>query len=271
MELIVKPIPQIEPIQFNYDELKSDLTDSLVHYKNMVYTADNIKTAKADRAKLNKLKKSMNDERIRLEKEYMGPFLDFKTKVGTLCEIVDDAAHAIDVQVKDYENLQKEEKTTQIEGTFFSVFGGSYSWLHLNQIWDEKWLNTTFTIKKVTEAMEEIRDRIDKDLEMLDRLPEYAFEAKETYKRSLKVDDALWQVDHLKQMAEAKAAESEMKQPESEPVQVTMGEILSADKNADMDDPEPKTEICFRVYVTMAEAIRLSHFMKAEGIEFERV
>jgi len=275
MELVVKQIPKIEPIQFNFDELKEELTESVVQYKTMVYTADTIKEAKADRAKLNKLKKTLNDERIRLEKEYMGPFQDFKDKVGILCEIVDDASHAIDKQVKDYEELKKEEKRAQIAEIFQTSFDDSYHWLMLDQIWDEKWLNATCPVKKVEEAMAAIRSRIDADLQMLSRLPEYPFEAQETYKKSLKLDDALWQVDHLKQIAEAKkaaeAAAPQTEPQESEPVQVTMKEIMDLDKKPDMGELEAKTEICFRVYVTMEEAIKLSHFMKAEGIQFEKI
>ena len=42
---------------------------------------EKIKEAKADKANLNKLKKALNEERIRREREYMEPFNDFKAKV----------------------------------------------------------------------------------------------------------------------------------------------------------------------------------------------
>ena len=80
MELKVAEVQLPEAILFNYDELKKELTEKVKTYETMAYTDDQIKDAKADRANLNKLKKALNDERIRREKEYMQPFNEFKAK-----------------------------------------------------------------------------------------------------------------------------------------------------------------------------------------------
>ncbi len=68
MELQVSEIKALEPIKFNYEELKTQIATKLENYKNLVYTEDNIKEAKADRANLNKLAKALNDEKIRIKK-----------------------------------------------------------------------------------------------------------------------------------------------------------------------------------------------------------
>ena len=80
MQLKMSDYQLPEKILFNYDELKQDLLEKVSMYETLVYTDDQIKDAKADKAALNKLKKALNDERIRLEKEYMGPFNEFKAK-----------------------------------------------------------------------------------------------------------------------------------------------------------------------------------------------
>lgn len=267
MELIVKPIEKMAPIEFNYEELKQELAERVQDYKTVVYTADTIKTAKADRAKLNALKKSLNDERIRLEKEYMEPFQVFKTQVTDLVMIVDDAAKAIDKQVKDYEELQKQKKYESIKELFESLFSAELPWLKLEQIMDDKWLNATTTTKKVEDAMNEIKAKILSDMEMLSRLPEYSFEAQETYKARLRVEDALWQADHLKQMAEAKKAIAD-----PEPEQKTLEEFMPAPEEPDKGEPEMGISVLqFRCFCTMEQAMKLRHFMKAEGIQFERI
>lgn len=74
MELKVNEYQLPEQILFNYEELKAELTEKVQHYETLVYTDDQIKEAKADRATLNKLKKALSDERIRREREYMQPF-----------------------------------------------------------------------------------------------------------------------------------------------------------------------------------------------------
>ena len=54
MELRVEPVTFPEVIQFNYEELKAEITSSTEMYKNLVYTDDQIDDAKKKRAELNK-------------------------------------------------------------------------------------------------------------------------------------------------------------------------------------------------------------------------
>lgn len=74
MELQIEDVQLPEQIKFNFEDLKSEIQAKAHEYEVSVYTEDNIKAAKADRASLNKLKKALNDERIRREKAYMKPF-----------------------------------------------------------------------------------------------------------------------------------------------------------------------------------------------------
>ena len=90
MQLEVKPYEQIKPIEFNYEELKTQLLTKLDDYKHLQYTSDQIQAAKTDRANLNSLKKALNDERIRREKEFLEPFNTFKAQIRELCELIDE-------------------------------------------------------------------------------------------------------------------------------------------------------------------------------------
>ena len=276
MELLVQQIPKIEPIQFNYEELKQELTERVQEYKTVVYTADTIKTAKADRAKLNTLKKSLNDERIRLEKEYMEPFQDFKAQVTDLVMIVDEASKAIDKQVKDYEDLQKKDKQAAVEALFQAVVIPEIPWLGINQVWNEKWLNATYKTGQIEKDFVGIVSQIKTDIEMLGRLPEYSFEAQETYKQTLNVNDALWQADHLKQMAEAKRQAEEAatlhRDNVDEPEQMRVEEFMPELSEPNMAASEPqRVTLRFEIEVTMDEAMKLKHFFKTQGIAFRQI
>ena len=89
MELKVKEYKLPEPIQFNFDELKTQIAEKTEQYTKLVYTDDNIKAAKEDRADLNRLKKALNDERIRRQKEYLAPFDAFKKQIDEIIGIID--------------------------------------------------------------------------------------------------------------------------------------------------------------------------------------
>lgn len=57
MELIVKEVNIPEKIEFNYQELKSEIETKLELYNSLVYQEKDLKTAKSDKANLNRLKK----------------------------------------------------------------------------------------------------------------------------------------------------------------------------------------------------------------------
>jgi len=105
MELQIKEFQLPQAVEFNYEQLRNELTERVEEYKTVVYTADTIRQAKADRSKLNALKKSLNDERIRLEREFMAPFQTCNNQIADLRHIVDERSSAVYAQVKEWEPL----------------------------------------------------------------------------------------------------------------------------------------------------------------------
>ena len=58
MEFVVKTdlenqLPSV--IDFNFEEIKAELTEKLSQYNNLIVTEDSIKSAKSDKESLNKL------------------------------------------------------------------------------------------------------------------------------------------------------------------------------------------------------------------------
>ena len=136
MELRVNEVQLPEAITFNYAELKQAVEAKANQYELAVYSDEQIKLAKSDRANLNRLKKALNDERIRQEKEYMIPFNDFKNKVNELISIIDKPVKLIDKQVKDFEEQQKMKKKDEI--LFFFESCNYPEWISFEKIFSEK-------------------------------------------------------------------------------------------------------------------------------------
>lgn len=208
MEFKINEVQLPEKISFNYEELKQELQEKATLYASIVYGDDEIKQAKEDKANLNKLKKALNDERIRQEKEYMKPFNEFKAQVNEIISIIDKPVRIIDSQVKAYEDKQKADKLEKIqefwEGTEHP------EWLKCNQIFDKRWLNASFSLKNVQEAIEERLIQIEADVATISSLPEFSFEAVECYKQTLDMNRAIAEGQRLadiqKRKAEAAAA-----------------------------------------------------------------
>ncbi len=77
---------------------------------NRVVTAETLKDDKSTRAELRKLYKSLNDEKIRIKKEYNKPLTEFETWFKKAVAVLDKAISQIDDGVKEVEFKQKEER-----------------------------------------------------------------------------------------------------------------------------------------------------------------
>lgn len=77
---------------------------------NRVVTAETLKDDKSMRAELRKLYKSLNDEKIRIKKEYNKPLTEFETWFKKAIAVLDKAISQIDDGVKEVEFKQKEER-----------------------------------------------------------------------------------------------------------------------------------------------------------------
>ena len=203
MELRVNEYQLPEQILFNYEELKEELTEKVRHYETLVYTDDQIKEAKADRATLNKLKKALSDERIRREREYMQPFNEFKGRINEIISIIDKPVAVIDKQIKEYEDVKKQEKLEEIKKLWSEM--GAPDGLTLDKVFNDRMLNSSFNMKHVKQCFIDTIDRFNRDMAVLVNLPEYSFEAQQVYISSLDLSKAMNEANTRSQMAKKKA------------------------------------------------------------------
>lgn len=276
MELRVENYQLPEKIGFNYEELKNELTERVSFYETLVYTDNQVKEAKNDRANLNKLKKALNDERIRREKEYMVPFNDFKTKVNEIIGIIDKPICIIDAQVKAYEEKQKEEKKKAITEFFARC---NFKEVKFEQIFEEKWLNATVSMISIEESITAKIEKIKTDLETLANLPEFGFEATQVYISTLDMNKAISEGHRLSEIQKKKAeyeaeharlkAEAEAKKIVDEEAQVAT-EII-ADGVPTTTLPPAKQWVKFAALMTVDQARELKKFFDDRSIEFKSV
>lgn len=98
-------------IEFNYIQLKAEMTERLKYYNNLVVSENSIKSAKADKAGLNKLIATIESERKEVKRRYLEPYNDFEAKCKELISLVKAPVIAIDTQIKEFENIEKEKNT----------------------------------------------------------------------------------------------------------------------------------------------------------------
>lgn len=272
MELSLKEYQVPESIEFNYQELKKEIEEKVSMYETLVYTDEQIKEAKKDKANLNKLKKALNDERIRREKEYMVPFNEFKAQINEIISIIDKPVAVIDKQVKAYEEKQKQDKLDEITEFYNSI--EHPEWLHFSQVLNEKWLNASTSMKSVQESIIAGLEKVNTDLATLSNLPEFGFEAVEVYKSSLDINKAISEAQRMSQIAKVKA-EAEAKKV-AEVVNTPDGGVYvqDADKQGFTKheaQEQPKQWIKFQALLTVDQAAELKKFFNDRNIEFKAI
>lgn len=267
MELKVKDYQLPAKIEFNFEELKSELAEKLHTYETMVYTEDQIKDAKSDRAKLNSLKKNLNDERIRREKEYLEPFQTFKSQVNEIIAMIDKPVEVIDRQIKAAEEDQKAEKRTQIGALWENI--PHPDWLTLPKLFDEKWLNKTASMKSIEEALKDKVEQINKDLDTVKALGEFSFEAESEYKRTLDLAQAIAEGKRLADIQKAKLEQMKAAEPPAPAPEAVKVEETGFMKQISED--EPRMWVSFQAYLTINQAKELKAFFNDRNIEFKAI
>lgn len=257
-------IPEIP--EANFEELKKDLQEKVSKYENMIYNDNEIAQAKKDRADLNKLKKAINDKRIAMEKEYMQPFNEFKAKVNEILALLDKPILAIDMQVKNYEAQLVEAKKQWIEATFKQKCPFAFDWLKLEQIYNSKWLNSSFSKNAIEEEMDLSFSMIETELKNIDTL-DYKEQALEVYKETLSLSMALDKVKQIKDLdkiLEEQKAKAEVKEEIKEEPKPEVKEEVKVETAAE----DPKEWMDMSICLSASDFDKFDAWTKENGIEW---
>ena len=269
MELKIKEITFPEVIEFNFDELKQEITDRVEMYRNLVYTEDQVKQAKTDRANLRKFVDALSAERIKVKKQCLQPYEAFEAKVNELAKIVQEPINMIDEQVKDYENKQKQAKQDEILKYWESAVdaGNVPKFLLFEKIFNDKWLNASVSMKSIQDEINARLEQIATDIATLSNLPEFGFEAVEVYKTTLDMNRAIAEAQRMSQIAKAKAEAEAKKQEEAIPGQMKLEDVM----NPPVTEAPAKQWISFSALLSTEDALALRDFFNSRQIQFKAV
>lgn len=208
----------LQKIDWNFEELKSEITNKANDYMSLVYTPDQMKEAKKDRAALRKFIAALEDKRKEIKKQVMIPYTDFEEKEKELVSIVNQAVANIDDQIKGYEEATRQEKLEKVKEIYAKTIGGLADVVTFDKIFKESWLNVSTTFKSITKEITEIRDKVDNDLFVINAdTSSFAYEMKEEYLKNFDLTAAINKKQKLEETAKQKAIyEEQLKQEEQQ-------------------------------------------------------
>ena len=276
----------VKSILWNNEDLKKELAERLEEYKGLVYDETQVTAAKADRAKLNKLVDALEAKRKEIKKQCLAPYEAFEKQVKELIELINEPIALIDSQIKNFEEEKRSKKADEIRACWDGL---AAEFPPYEMIFNPKWLNASTSLKSIKKEMEGILVDTVEAMKTLDALPEYSFEARDVYKRTLDLNKAIAEANRLADIAkrkaeeEARRAEEAAKRAEEENRQRIEAEArkvieparqqqaeAAAQEQARQEEENARRWIGFEALLNKHEAHKLATFLKMNNIQYRK-
>ena len=288
-------------IQWNYQELKQEITETVQEYETSVYSDDMIRQAKSDRAKLRKFVDAMEAKRKEIKKKYLDPYEQFEREEKELVSIVQKAINNIDSQIKGFEERQRAEKTEQIREFYEDNIHDIGQYLPFERVFRPEYTNASASMKTIKAEILEMIQRVDEGLAILNEVDsKFIGDMKAVFLKTYDIGQAMAERNRLEAeerrreeyMAEQQRRKQERETAEKEEArrvmeagrkaspdsQNTRAEVpnISAAKEPKKENPvqdpqEKEYTIDFRIHATKEQLNVLKEFLKANGIRYEPV
>ena len=208
----------LKSIGWNKEQIKEAVVNITEQYRGLSYTEEQLQEAKADRAKLNAMKKDISDRRVQVKQALLEPYEKFEAEVNEVVALIDEPIAMIDKQIVAYEERTKKEKRQALEDFFEKSMVDIPVLITFDKIFNPKWLNKTASLssckKEIKKAIEDIVADVSAIRSSLSG--KYSVYAEEYYmKREMNLSKALSEANHIQEM-DKKAEEEEQKRAKIE-------------------------------------------------------
>lgn len=208
----------LKSIGWNKEQIKEAVVNITEQYRGLSYTEEQLQEAKADRAKLNAIKKDISDRRVQVKQALLEPYEKFEAEVAEVVALIDEPIAMIDKQIVAYEERTKKEKRQSLEDFFEKSMVDIPVLITFDKIFNPKWLNRTASLssckKEIKKAIEDIVTDVSAIRSSLSG--KYSVYAEEYYmKREMNLSKALSEANRIQEM-DKKAEEEEQKRAKIE-------------------------------------------------------
>lgn len=256
---------EVGKLAINYDEFKAELLVQLEQFKGLVVTENAISEAKSKRAGLNKVAKIIDDRKKELKKEFLKPYELVDTQAKELIGLINEVNSAIDFQIKEFEELEKNTKKNEI----ISLWDfRNYHKVSLEQLWDDKWLNKTVSLKNIDLDLETKIAKIENDLSNIDGLVEdknVVLTLQSKYLINLDLNKTLFEYHQEIERSKILKEQSSVRE-EPSPV-----EVKSRTAETEIGEEEKVYTLQFEIVGTKDEIMKLSEFLKSNNYKYRKL
>lgn len=280
MEFIAKlPANLPEIIENNGEEVKVWLSQVLEKYDGIVVTPETVRSAKEDKASLNKLRAALEERRKEVKRDYLAPYQRFEVQYKEILALIDKPITVIDSQIRALDEQEQQAKYDRLQEFFQGCCKRMENGeaIRFDSILNPKWRNKTQTEHALQKEIADAVVRIDGELNELRDFyadsPHYTA-ILNAYLQGYDKSCALAYAAALVQQEQRQRA---AQQPVREPEQITaqVSEPVTDPTVQETPAPSPAAQKLytgmFRVTGTKEQIIMLRDWMRRNHIQFESV
>lgn len=255
----------------NFDVIEVQAKEIANKYDNLIFNDTEIKEAKRIIANFNKLKKEINDKKIEIKKQVLIPIDELETKIKYINSILDIPLEKLKTQVQDYVERSKNLKLMSITNEFNELKKDLP--IEFNLIFNEKWLNETFSEKSVIEELKNIINKFKEDYQTIKNIDsEFKIQIEDVFVKTLNLSQALnekTRLDEIKKRNFEKQIEDNKKQEEiakqlnldkNKTVNVSTGEVIEKEK---------EYTFVLKITTTLTKKDKLKDFLVSNFIKYD--
>lgn len=291
-------------IEANFEETKAWLTENLKPLRTMAVTAESMSQCKQYRAATRKIRDRIDESRKMAKAAALEAYSGFEAKCKELTALCDEAAGALDTQIKAMEEAAKQEKKKRLAAYFAQMIGDMAEWLTFDDCFNPKWLNATYAESTAQMDICAAIDRCRADLSAIRALhSEFETTLLDEYVRTRNISAVLVKNETLSRMKtaeeerrrkdaeaaakyaaveESKRASDEAKRQAAQKANETGRSVVetTGELSKPVNDPvdedgrempsaqEPEYKVDFRAFGTARQLDGLKAYMTANGIRF---
>lgn len=163
LQVIEFEVTELVPakVSSNINDLKNFMKIVKQKYEGWIVTEDDIDIAKSERTKLNKLEKKISDERKKIQKKANADIEILIDTLKTYEKEVKGISNFIGEQLKRYDEKIREKKKVEVQKKINNIFTRNPG-LKIFLEWNDKWLDKSFTFKKIENEVQKQYDELEK-------------------------------------------------------------------------------------------------------------
>lgn len=163
LQVIEFEVTELVPakVSSNINDLKNFMKIVKQKYEGWIVTEEDIDIAKSERTKLNKLEKKISDERKKIQKKANADIEILIDTLKTYEKEVKGISNFIGEQLKGYDEKIREKKKVEVQKKINNIFTRNPG-LKIFLEWNDKWLDKSFTFKKIENEVQKQYDELEK-------------------------------------------------------------------------------------------------------------